>query len=358
MIVYTRARRYELMTWLPAASEYASFYPDRIFLEPSHPVEPLAFPDWQSVKNINPADISAMIPVKTALHGAVVVGWLPKYALSQCYLRTYFDRTIDLNDDHQAFYPITFTGVKYGAYKQTHPENDARTPESHSGVAPSVQALWSAANLCPHCGHPRGDHKILETEEVAAECAALHAEIMQISAQRHEEQRVMIGVLHVVDTMNGHRYGYVSLASPTHLWRSKDAHKIQGPLQAQIDACLYFAERKGYWFVDRLVTPTLDCSGQQAHQQANPQVHTCAAPKLLSRAISDIFPNVGAAHRAEIRIFMSEKWCRTPGFGGGPDQTAHSDWHTIDSCNKCRGIVPSMMCHYTNPYKKSDVGRN
>jgi hypothetical protein len=231
MWVYTRARRYELMTWLPAAHEYTSFHPERIFLQPSQRVEALGFPDWDSLKNIiNPADVSSLIPVRATVNGNVVVGWLPRYALAQCYLRGYYGNVVELRHDRQSLYPITFTGVKYGAYSESHPENDANTPVSHSGTAPPVEALWRSQPLCPHCGKSRGDHKIQETEEVAAECDQLHALILKVSAQGGLQQRAMIGVLHVVDTMHSFRYGYVALASPTRLFNTDQSLNIQGPL--------------------------------------------------------------------------------------------------------------------------------
>ena len=359
MIAYTRARRYELMTFKADSNEYVSFAPQRIFLEPSQQVEVLQFPSWPSIKELNPANVSTLIPVRATVQGHAVDGWLPKYSLTQNYLRQHVPAPEQLQGDRKDAYSITFTGVKYGAYGTGAPDHDESKAPLTAGVVPPVQALWKSVAQCPHCAKPRGDHKIHETTEASAECEELHALILQKAGAVQQGARTMIGVLHVVDTLSHTRRGYVAMSSPTHLYQSAQANKIGQELRAQIDACVEFANAKGYTFAPKLITPFKNCSGSNSNVQPDIKTTTCAAAKLLSHAINDCFPQtLQPDQRDAIRLFLSEKWCRTDNYGNkGADISAHQDRHTIDSCNKCRGYVPSMLCFYENPYKKSLVGR-
>ena len=239
-----------------------------------------------------------------------------------------------------------FTGVKYGAYKVSEHASSAETLEDFSSVSiPGKKKgtynyleLMSAKDAtCPYCGGDRGDHKILETKaarDLAVQCwQVLRQPPVQTGRQPGPPTggEVMIGVL----IRNKERYLALS----------------QGASTTQTQLARAYCNNNNIRSVEtaNLEEPLKDVNGGDIDvaklKLSYDAALICAGPKLLQ------YVNQRSKGKSN-EIYLSEVWYSSTDTHG-----KYKSQGTIDSCDRCRIVVPRMLCGYKNKYSKKRLAK-
>lgn len=268
-------------------------------------------------------------------------GYIPRYGVHGGYVQ-------GLTGAHGE----RFTGVKYGAYKETSDASRARDPDDVTLVgvtrtgavdraskadeeANFVELVMARANTCPYCGGDRGDHKLLETVEARDLVTAIHDDLRTVPVGGAFMMGVLIayGRAPRKGTSTMHRYFATSDAAGGNAVTRATAYctnnNITFVAKAAVDRT--FLNFEG----DEIKIP---------HVTAD-QALSCAAPKLIQYFLQNKPSRVDA-------VYLSEIW-----YKAGTPHSRYTDRGTIDSCDRCRLVVPPMLCGLRNPYSKRRLGR-
>ncbi|MGR2681400.1 hypothetical protein [Chromobacterium haemolyticum] len=273
-----------------------------------------------------------------------VTGYIPRFGVHTCYIQ-------QIPGSHN----VDFTGVKYGSYSRS---SDASIAKEKSDIysigikdnstikisdykkmserdinKTSFVNLEMAKKMCPYCLGQNSDHKILETATARSVALKVHSHLRQNQCG----QSFMIGVLeHYSNSKKPSLYCSISKSG-------EDTTRIQN-----LTRVFCKANEIKYVTADKIEQKLQNLNGDEIKNEhfTSESILQCAAPKLIQ------YITQRKLYNTNDNIYLSEIW-----YQQANSHNLHNDTGSIDSCNRCRIIIPRMLCGFKNPYSKEKIGR-